>query len=127
DVVAGREEKPRVAAALTDTGPDVDIEGSERKLDAPARTKIGGIAAAARMARISVGGVPVIERQAPVLHFAGKSVMPPPGAFFQAVPDAEQAMITLVTAALGKAKNVGDLFSGLGTLTLPIAQKARVR
>ena len=78
------------------------------------------------MARVSVGGVPVIERQAPVLHFAGKAVTPPPGAFLQAVPEAEQAMIDLVTAALGKAKQVGDLFCGLGTLTLPIAQKARV-
>jgi 23S rRNA (uracil1939-C5)-methyltransferase len=78
------------------------------------------------MARVSVGGVPVIELQAPVLHFAGKAVSPPPGAFLQAVPEAEQAMIDLVTAALGKSRNVGDLFCGLGTLTLPIARKARV-
>lgn len=127
DVVAAREDKTRVAIALTDTGADVDIEGSERKLDAPARAKIAEVAAAGRAARISVGGVPVIERQAPILHFAGKAVVPPPGAFFQAVPEAEHAMIGLVTAALGKAKDVGDLFCGLGTLTLPIAQKARVR
>ena len=88
--------------------------------------RISEIAAAARMARISVGGVPVIERQAPVLHFAGKAVSPPPGVFLQAVPQAEQAMIDLVTAALGKSKQVGDLFCGLGTLTLPIARTARV-
>jgi 23S rRNA (uracil1939-C5)-methyltransferase len=126
-IAAGKEEETRVAITLTDTGADVDVEGGERSLSAPARTRIGEIAAAARIARVSVGGVPVIERQAPVLHFAGKSVMPPPGAFFQAVPEAEFAMIALVTAALGKAKEVGDLFCGLGTLTLPIAQKARVR
>lgn len=127
DIVAAREGGTRVAIVLTDTGADVDVEGNERKLDAAARAKIGEIAAAGRMARVSVGGVPVIERQAPVLHFAGKAVVPPPGSFFQAVPEAEQAMIGLVTAALGKAKEVGDLFCGLGTLTLPIAQKARVR
>ncbi len=125
-IAGGKEEETRVAITLTDTGADVDVEGSERSLNAPARAKIGEIAASARLARVSIGGVPVIERQAPVLHFAGKAVTPPPGAFLQAVPEAERAMIDLVTAALGKAKQVGDLFCGLGTLTLPIAQKARV-
>ncbi len=125
-IAAGKEEETRVAITLTDTGADVDVEGSERSLTAPARAKIGEIAASAKLARVSVGGVPVIERQAPVLHFAGKAVTPPPGAFLQAVPEAERAMIDLVTGALGKAKQVGDLFCGLGTLTLPIAQKARV-
>lgn len=125
-VVAGRDETTRVAITLTDTGADIDVEGSERALDATARSLIGKIAATAKLARVSVGGAPVIERQAPVLHFAGKAVTPPPGAFLQAVPEAEQAMIDLVTAAVGKSKRVADLFSGLGTLTLPIAQKARV-
>lgn len=125
-VVAGKEEATRVAVTLTDTGADIDVEGSEKSLTAPLRAKIGEIAAAAKLARVSVGGAPVIERQAPVVHFAGKAVVPPPGTFLQAVPEAEQAMIDLVTASLGKAKLVADLFSGLGTLTLPIAQKARV-
>ena len=61
------------------------------------------------------------------VHTGQGPVVPPPGAFFQAVPEAEQAMIARVTAALGKTKEVGDLFCGIGTLTLPIAQKARVR
>ena len=126
DIVVARDDTTRVAVTLTDSGADVDIEGSESALNAAARTHIGKIMAAARLARVSVGGVPVIERQAPVLHVAGKAIIPPPGTFLQAVPQAEQAMIDLVTAALGKAKHVADLFSGLGTLTLPIAQKARV-
>jgi 23S rRNA (uracil1939-C5)-methyltransferase len=116
----------RVVATMTDTGADIDVEGDEPGLTARLRGRISEIAATARMARISVGGVPVIERQAPVLHFAGKAVSPPPGVFLQAVPQAEQAMIGLVTAALGKSKQVGDLFCGLGTLTLPIARTARV-
>jgi 23S rRNA (uracil1939-C5)-methyltransferase len=125
-IVVPQEETTRLAVTLTDTGADIDIEGSERALNAAARAKIGEIAARMKLARVSVGGVPVIERQKPVLHFAGKAVTPPPGAFLQAVPEAERAMIDLVTSALGKAKLVGDLFCGLGTLTLPIAQRARV-
>ena len=125
-IIAGQEDEARVAVTLTDTGADIDVEGSERALNAAARAKIGEIAASVKLARVSVGGVPVIERQKPTLHFAGKVVTPPPGAFLQAVPQAESAMIDLVTSALGKSKLVGDLFCGLGTLTLPIAQKARV-
>ncbi len=125
-LVAAGDDTVRVSVTLTDTGADVDVEGNERSLNAAARTKISEFAASARIARVSVGGVPVIERQAPVLHFAGKSVTLPPGAFLQAVPEAERAMIDLVTAALGKARHVGDLFCGLGTLTLPIARTAKV-
>ncbi|MEO8651377.1 MAG: class I SAM-dependent RNA methyltransferase [Hyphomicrobiaceae bacterium] len=124
--VAAGADTTRVVVTMTDTGADVDVEGDETGLTARVRSRISEIAAAARMARISIGGVPAIERQAPVLHFASKAVTPPPGAFLQAVPQAEQAMIDLVTAALGKSKYVGDLFCGLGTLTLPIACKARV-
>ena len=125
-VVATGAETPRVVVTMTDTGADVDVEGSETGLTARVRSRISEIAAAARMARISVGGVPVIVRQTPILHFAGKAATPPPGVFLQAVPQAEQGMIVLVTAALGKSRSVGDLFCGLGTLTLPIARKARV-
>jgi 23S rRNA (uracil1939-C5)-methyltransferase len=125
-VVASGADTTRVVVTMTDTGADVDVEGSEPGLTARVRSRVSEIAAAARMARISVGGVPVIERQLPVLHFAGKVVTPPPGVFLQAVPQAEQAMIDLAIAALGKARHVGDLFCGLGTLTLPIARKARV-
>jgi 23S rRNA (uracil1939-C5)-methyltransferase len=125
-VVATVADTTRVVVTMTDTGADVDVEGNEPGLTARMRSRISEIAAAARLARISVGGTPVIERQAPVLHFAGKVVTPPPGVFLQAVPQAEQAMIELVTAALGKARHVGDLFCGLGTLTLPIARQARV-
>lgn len=116
----------RVVVTMTDTGADVDVEGDETGLTARLRTRISDIAAMARLARVSIGGMPVIVRQAPVLHFAGKAVTPPPDVFLQAVPQAEEAMIDLVTAGIGKSKTVGDLFCGLGTLTLPIARKARV-
>lgn len=125
-VVASGTDTTRVTVTMTDSGADVDVEGSEPGLTARVRSRISEIAAAARMARISIGGVPANERQTPVLHFAGKAVTPPPGVFLQAVPQAEQAMIDLVVAALGKVRHVGDLFCGLGTLTLPIARNARV-
>jgi 23S rRNA (uracil1939-C5)-methyltransferase len=35
-------------------------------------------------------------------------------------------MVTLVVAAIGKAKRVADLFCGVGTFAFPLARKARV-
>jgi 23S rRNA (uracil1939-C5)-methyltransferase len=46
--------------------------------------------------------------------------------FLQASPAAEHLMIDLVTAAVGKAKAVADLFSGVGTFALPLSRRARI-
>ena len=56
---------------------------------------------------------------------AGAEVALPPAAFLQASAEAEARMIALVTAAVGKAKRVADLFCGLGTFTFPLARRAR--
>ncbi len=54
------------------------------------------------------------------------SVDLPPGAFLQAVPEAEQAMTQLVAKGVGKARKVADLFSGLGSFSFALARKASV-
>jgi 23S rRNA (uracil1939-C5)-methyltransferase len=57
---------------------------------------------------------------------SGVTVDLPPGAFLQAVPEAEQAMARLVVEGVGKARKVADLFCGLGTFTFALARKASV-
>jgi len=44
----------------------------------------------------------------------------------QATIEAEEAMVSLVQAHLGKAKRVADLFCGVGTFALRIAEKSAV-
>ncbi len=51
---------------------------------------------------------------------------PPPGAFLQATAAGEEALARLVLDAVGGAKKTADLFCGVGTFALRLAEKAEV-
>ena len=75
---------------------------------------------------------PIALRRHPVVTFNGVNVAVPPGVFLQASTQAEKLIIDLVIenlATLPKRRaHVADLFSGIGTLTIPIAAAgARVK
>ena len=65
-------------------------------------------------------------RTPPVQRFGAAKVTPPPGAFLQATPHGEAALITAVREAVGEARHVIDLFAGSGTFSLPLADRAEV-
>jgi 23S rRNA (uracil1939-C5)-methyltransferase len=50
----------------------------------------------------------------------------PPGSFLQATVAGEETLAALVAERVGKAKEVLDLFSGVGPFALRLAEKARV-
>ena len=57
----------------------------------------------------------------------GRAKVPlPPGAFLQATAKGEGALARLVLAHAGNAKRVADLFCGIGTFALRVAESARV-
>jgi 23S rRNA (uracil1939-C5)-methyltransferase len=78
------------------------------------------------LARIALDGEVIVERRPPVLHVAGIPLAPPPGAFVQASADAERVLIQHVLEGVGAARKVADLFAGLGTFSLALAQRAAV-
>lgn len=78
------------------------------------------------IARLSIDGEIIVEAIKPTLAFGSATVTPPPGAFVQAVAEAENAMADLVTAHVRKARRVADLFSGCGTFALRLAANAEV-
>ena len=124
-----------IAANLVDNGIDLLI-----RADAPAnaidRTRLAAFAAAEGVSRISwaVGqGVPenAALLRLPEISFAGANVHPPPGAFLQASPQGEAAIVAAVLAGLptkltAKARIV-ELFAGIGTLSFPLATRGRVQ
>ena len=90
------------------------------------RTDVVAAANQHRFARLSVDGAPMLTRTTPSLVIAGVQVVPPPGAFVQAAAEAEVAIAAIAMGAVGKAKRVADLFSGLGTFSFALAAKSRV-
>ncbi len=109
-----------------DNGIDMVLGVGRLTLDGALRTRLAALAAKLGVIRLAVNGELVAQSEAPVLGWAGAKVTPPPAAFLQAVPEAEVTLQTLVTAAVGNAKRVADLFAGCGAFTFPLARKSAV-
>lgn len=119
---------------LLDTGPDLLLR-TDGALDAAGRALLAAFAAKHGLPRIAWArgnGVPEIAAQlAPAsITLSGVPVTPGPGAFLQASPDGEQAIIAAMLAALpaklaGRGR-IADLHAGYGTLSLPLARRGRV-
>jgi 23S rRNA (uracil1939-C5)-methyltransferase len=116
----------RLTVLSTPAGPDVAIAAGGGLLKPAAAAEIGRIVAQHRLVRVAIDGETVIERAAAVLKTAGVEVAIPPGAFVQAVEEAERIMAGLVIGAVGAAKRVADLFCGAGTFTFELARRSRV-
>jgi len=123
-----------VVVNLLDTGPDLLLR-TDGVLDAPARSLLAAFAAEHGIPRIAwaQGNAPP-ETAAQLgtvgIRFAGAVVAPPAGAFLQASPAGEAAIVAAVLAGLPTKlpprASVADLFAGLGTLSFPLATRARV-
>ncbi len=117
----------RLTVLATAGGLDIEIGDLPGEvLDPPTRTKIAEIAAIHQFARVNAGGEAIVSRGKPVLTISGVDVAVPPGAFMQAVAEAEVAMAEIVVAATKRAKVVADLFCGVGTFSFALSRRARV-
>lgn len=117
----------RLVVTRLDHGLDVSFDNGRKDLSAHERSTIGGLAETMRLLRLSVGGDVIVARGPPVVTIAGVAVTVEPGLFLQAVPEAEALLAELCLAALPKRlKAAADLFSGVGTLSLPLARRVAV-
>jgi 23S rRNA (uracil1939-C5)-methyltransferase len=120
---------PTLHVTLTATGLDVDITGVERRtgaLSADARSRVAEAAAAADVARVTLDGEPLYQAREAVVRIGRAAVALPPGAFLQAVAEAEAAMAAFVGEALSGAGAVADLYCGVGAFALRLAEHAAV-
>jgi 23S rRNA (uracil1939-C5)-methyltransferase len=97
-----------------------------------AARSLAPLAAIPGIARVSVtdtaghGGELVAQHRVPRVRIDGIVVEPPPHAFLQATEPGQAAIIAAVREGLGRSRRIADLFSGCGTLALPLARAAQV-
>jgi 23S rRNA (uracil1939-C5)-methyltransferase len=114
-----------IQVTATASGMDVDVRGSG-PLNANRTTALAGVAEKHKLARITRHGELVAQAAPPVLQ-VGRALLPlPPGAFLQATAAGEATLARLVLAHVGAAKRVADLFCGVGTFALRLAETARI-
>lgn len=120
-------ETGRLLVTKLDHGLDVVVDGARKNFSPDERAALAKLAREMGWLRLSIGDEPIVVAGPPTITLAGAAVTVEPGVFLQAVPEAEQALAALCVAALPKrTKSVVDLFSGVGTLTLPLARQAAV-
>lgn len=109
----------------TETGLDMDVRGSG-PIRANRVVALSKVAEQHRIARLTSHGELVLQREPPEVSMGRARVVLPPGAFLQATVEGEHVLATHVQGAAGEARRVADLFAGVGTFALRLAETARV-
>ncbi|WP_421952162.1 class I SAM-dependent RNA methyltransferase [Pelagibacterium sp.] len=126
---------PEIARAIAAVvGPcDVSFTASDLGLDVAIRAKrakptadLTAIAREHDLARISLNGEPLILQRPPVVTMGKSSVPIPVSSFLQATADAEEVLASLVVDGVRGAKQIADLFCGMGPFALRLAARAPV-
>lgn len=107
------------------TGADVAVTGG-REPDRALREALARIAADAGIARLTWAGEGVAQAALPEVAIGRARVPFPPGAFLQATEEGEAALLSALREAVTGAARIADLFCGLGTFALPLAEAAEV-
>lgn len=125
EILAPKEKPLDLHFTATEGGLDLDVRGS-----GPLNTKmiaaLARIAAEEKLARLTRHGEVVAQLAEPVLRIGTARVLLPAGSFLQATVAGEAALAEAVQEAASGAKNIADLFSGVGTFALRLAGKAKV-
>lgn len=106
------------------SGLDVTVTGG-KPMDPLLLQTLAGLAREGDLARLTWDGESLTRRPA-ILPMGRGRIVPPPGAFLQATAEGEAALVAAVQDFTQGAARIADLFSGCGTFSLPLAERATV-
>ncbi|MCF6199814.1 MAG: class I SAM-dependent RNA methyltransferase [Hyphomicrobiaceae bacterium] len=123
-----RKNVARLSILVTKGGLDISIDEVEPVEEADMRLQLVELCAPIRLARLTVAGELVIEKDRATIAFDGLPAISPPGGFLQASEVMQDKMIKHVMALLADLKRgkALDLYSGMGTFTLPLARRFKL-
>jgi 23S rRNA (uracil1939-C5)-methyltransferase len=110
----------------TDSGLDVDVRGRSGPSTPSLVAALARIAAKHDLARLTRHGELVALTRTPTVCMGKATLQLPPAAFLQATEEGEAAVARLVLAACAGAARVADLFAGVGSFALRLAERSRV-
>lgn len=122
----GPNEDAELRLCESDTGNDLGLRW-RRPNDASTIAALARWADRLGLIRISAHGETVVSQGTPSVRLGKAVVRVPPEVFLQPTREGERALQAFVREALAGAKRVADLFSGCGTFSFPLAERARVR
>lgn len=125
EILAPRDKPLDLHFTATEGGLDLDVRGSG-PINQKLTTALAQLAADAKLARITRHGEMVTQLTSPTLTVGRARVVLPPGSFLQATQAGEDTLAGLVLEAAGKANKIADLFCGVGTFALRLAEKAKI-
>jgi 23S rRNA (uracil1939-C5)-methyltransferase len=124
-LAGSRSQSIDLAITRTPSGADVAVTNG-KEADSTLRMDLARLTEAHGLSRLTWNGEVVALRAVPSLRFGRANVPLPVGAFLQATAEGEAALLSCVTEAVGPARRITDLFAGIGTFALPLAEKAEV-
>ncbi len=120
--------KGRIDIHVLDCQPGLDVSVQGVKEVSLALREAGAeLAGQYNWTRVTIGGDPLIEFEAPVVKFGDTKVTPAPGGFLQATAEGEAVLAGFVDEAVKSLEGKGpfkaaDLFAGAGAFALRLAR-----
>jgi 23S rRNA (uracil1939-C5)-methyltransferase len=114
-----------IQVTAASNGLDIDVRGTG-PLPTAIITALSRIAEAHKLARLTRHGELVLMRVPPVVTMGSAQVTLPPGSFLQATTAGEETLAALVLQLCKGAKDIADLFCGIGPFALRLATKSKI-